>query len=582
MKKCLYRLIFSSLGAFTALTQAILIREYLVSFQGSELSLGIFYASWFFWVALGAALAIKHSSASKHLLTFLSIYALAAALQFLVFRNLKYLAGVEAWELLSFQKALLLTVFANAPISLLTGLIFTYGCWYFKNFTSSSKDAVSSAYIYESLGSFLAGICLTFLLINLINTALIILASCLFLSFLSAVSSVVLKNKGERAFSFSVLALFILLLAFRIPVNRAIGTLRWQTILPEAELIDEIDTPYRHLAVAEYKGNLVITSDGKILVNLTDRIAAEQNASLFAAMADLPVNILILGEGSENKISSLLSFQVKKITNVYQDRRYFYFLKKHAPDEIKTIFQDKKTEFIMQDPRKYLADTAEKFDLIVINKPEPSSLYANKYYTKEFYKLVKKALSDRGVATIKISSDKNFLGEEIRDYGTSVYQTLSNVFEKIVIVPAETAWFFAGNNNSPLSQSADELFLRADVYTPGDFKFKAAGIYSLLEEDRIEFVKNSYLNNPIIENLVNSDNRPLTYFLNLLFSLRYADSRLVKMLKIIFLSGWMVFIFPAMILFFLRICYLKYIDSSIDKRFIFSAKLYQFFSGFSS
>ncbi|MDD5613962.1 MAG: FMN-binding protein, partial [Candidatus Omnitrophica bacterium] len=582
MKKCLYRLILFSLGAFATLTQAILIREYLVSFQGNELSLGIFYASWFFWIASGAVWAIKCRNGAKYLLVFLNIYALAATTQFLIFRNLKYLASIQAWELFSFQKALPLTVFANAPVSLLTGLIFVYGCFYFKSFTGSSKDAVSSAYIYESLGSFLAGISITFLLTNLINTALILLLSCMALSLLSLISGFFLKNSRQAVFALAVLSVFIFIFIFRTPISRTIGNLRWQTILPEASVIDEIETPYRHLAIAEYKENIVITSDGKIIENLSDRISAEQDVSLFVAMADMPINILILGEASETKIHSLLSFQVKKIVNVYQDKAYFYFLKKHAPDEIKAIFQDKRTTFLMQDPRKYLADTEERFDLIIINKPEPSSLYANKYYTKEFYNLVKKRLSDRGVAAAKISSDRNFLSQEMIDYGSSVYRTLNDVFEKIAIAPQETAWFFTGDKDSPLSQSADELFLRADIYTPRDFKFKAAGIYSLVEEDRAEFIKNSYLSNPIIESLVNSDNRPLTYFLNLLFSLRYSDYKLIKILKIIFLSGWAVFIFPVLILFALRICYLKYTGSGFDESTVFNAKLYQFFSGSSS
>ena len=50
----MYRVLYLSLivyGAFSQITQALLIREDLVVFYGNEISLGVFFGSWLLWIA---------------------------------------------------------------------------------------------------------------------------------------------------------------------------------------------------------------------------------------------------------------------------------------------------------------------------------------------------------------------------------------------------------------------------------------------------------------------------------------------------------------------------------------------------
>jgi hypothetical protein len=41
-------------GLFTIAAQALLFREFVTTFEGNDISVGIFFASWFLWVGLGA------------------------------------------------------------------------------------------------------------------------------------------------------------------------------------------------------------------------------------------------------------------------------------------------------------------------------------------------------------------------------------------------------------------------------------------------------------------------------------------------------------------------------------------------
>ena len=187
---------FFSLGAFSLAAQTILIREYLISFQGNEIAIAIFYAAWFFWIALGAQIVILKNSISKYFPLILSFYPFLALLEFFLFRSLRGIAGVGAWELFPFQKILPLSILFNAPFSLATGIIFTAGCRLLKNPPDKNAAVVSKAYISESIGSFFAGVGIIILILKIVNPALILTVLSLLFLTISLFDSLYLKSKA--------------------------------------------------------------------------------------------------------------------------------------------------------------------------------------------------------------------------------------------------------------------------------------------------------------------------------------------------------------------------------------------------
>ncbi len=51
LRRHAYLLLFLTAGVFSFVAQAVLFREYLVLFNGSELAIGLFFGSWLLWVA---------------------------------------------------------------------------------------------------------------------------------------------------------------------------------------------------------------------------------------------------------------------------------------------------------------------------------------------------------------------------------------------------------------------------------------------------------------------------------------------------------------------------------------------------
>ncbi|MDP8233366.1 MAG: FMN-binding protein [Candidatus Saelkia tenebricola] len=584
MKKKLTQLTFLFLGLFSLLTQTILIREFFISFQGNEIAIGVFYASWFFWIAVGASLIIIKKKLADYFLKFLIFYPVLALIQLMLFRALRGIANVEVWEFFIFQKALPLSIILNTPLSLFTGIIFTSGCEFFKKRDENYSTAVSKAYIFESLGSFLAGILITVLLIRLTDIISILLFSSFIFLIISFLNTLYFKDKLSRILAIFVLILYALLIFNKTSLTDQLNYLRFKYILPQATLLEEINTPYQHLSVAKLKDQIIILSNGKISQTLPNKISADGMAALFIAMADMPKKILILGEFAENYISSLLDFPINSLTYVFKDKDYLGLVKKHAPTALSNIFSDERLQIVFQDSRHYLMNSENIYDLIIVNYPDPKTASLNKYYTAEFYQLCRKRLTKNGAIGAKITSAENFIGTEIKNYGSSIYYSLKSEFEKIAIIPGSTNWFFAGGENSLISQNPEILAERYRKYTPIESSFYPDGFYSLILMDRVEFLEQTYLNNPIFKNtgLVNSDKKPLSYFLNILVLGRYSDSFLVKMLKPVFFSGWILFIFPIILLLALRLHYLKFIENTPCEKAVFNSKAFQLFSGTSA
>jgi len=118
-------LIFSY-GLFTIAAQALLFREFITTFEGNDISVGIFFSSWFLWVAFGAILVYRTKTFAETLLKNIEFLLLAFLpafiLEWILIVQARELAGVESYELLSIRAILLLSTVINAPVSIITGM----------------------------------------------------------------------------------------------------------------------------------------------------------------------------------------------------------------------------------------------------------------------------------------------------------------------------------------------------------------------------------------------------------------------------------------------------------------------------
>ncbi len=139
-----------------------------------------------------------------------------------------------------------------------------------------------------------------------------------------------------------------------------------------------------------------------------------------------PETVFIAGGGEGATLRETLAHKsVKRAVMVDIDEQVIALCKKYLPDFSRGAFEDKRTELYHVDAREYLAKSREKFDVIIIDLPDPiEEGPAYLLYTKEFYQLVRDRLTGNGL--ICVQSGAATLSELLSF--SAVYNTLRSVF----------------------------------------------------------------------------------------------------------------------------------------------------------
>ncbi len=191
--------------------------------------------------------------------------------------------------------------------------------------------------------------------------------------------------------------------------------------------------------------------DGKIQISERDENKYHQylvDAPLLAHKK--PESICIVGGGDCYALEEAVKWgSLKRILMVEIDKGVVDFCIKYYP-EIQKVVKDKRIEIIYQDARAYLENTAEKFDVMVIDLTEPHGP-SKMLYTNEFYKICEKRMNKGGI--LSIHTDNFVLFPE--SFAT-IFKTVKSVFRNIFTARVDMpcfamGWTYRMASNTPIS-----------------------------------------------------------------------------------------------------------------------------------
>ncbi|SHK40774.1 polyamine aminopropyltransferase [Paramaledivibacter caminithermalis] len=167
-------------------------------------------------------------------------------------------------------------------------------------------------------------------------------------------------------------------------------------------------TKYQKLVVTKHLDDLRMFLNGNIQFSSIDEYRYHE-ALIHPAMslAKKRENILILGGGDGLAAREILKYdEVKSIKLVDLDPDVVSFCSTNPL--IKKLnnnsLQNKKVEIINTDAYKYLENTKKKFDVIIVDLPDPNNEALNKLYTNLFYRLIYHHLNHGGFVAIQSTS----------------------------------------------------------------------------------------------------------------------------------------------------------------------------------
>jgi len=70
----------------------------------------------------------------------------------------------------------------------------------------------------------------------------------------------------------------------------------------------------------------------------------------------------------------------------------------YLPPGEQKVLEDSRVHIYFQDGRAYLNSSSKKYDVIILNLPEPATAQINRFYTQEFFLKVKEKLNKGGLS----------------------------------------------------------------------------------------------------------------------------------------------------------------------------------------
>ena len=270
------------------------------------------------------------------------------------------------------------------------------------------RDLVSNVFTFDYIGALLAsilfplvlvpklGIMGTSLFFGMINISIAIALCFLLKSDLKRRN--ILKAKAIASFAL----LFVVFLFSENILSYSEGKLYGESI------IYSHSTPYQRIVLTHNKSDYRLYLNNNLQFSSADEYRYHE-ALVHPAMsiANKVENILVLGGGDGLAVREILKYKaVKKITLVDLDAGMTKLFK---TNEVLTGFNknslnNAKVTVFNQDAYIWAKNCRDKFDVVIIDFPDPSNYSLGKLYSLNFYRTVQNILSPNAVVTVQTTS----------------------------------------------------------------------------------------------------------------------------------------------------------------------------------
>jgi spermidine synthase len=476
------------LGFLATSFQIYLLREFSVHFYGNEMTYGIVLGSWLLWGGLGSIFASRRRiPASWFRPLFLGVvilYPAALAALRLSRLVLHRLPGEITGLSLIAPFALGSAFLVNFPL----GVLFVLA-------VSADRGNIGRVWTGEALGAALGGLAVSLGLIPCFSDWQGVAVA----GGLAALATLALPRAGRAVpgVALSLLAAGGLWL-FDFPSQR----LYWKPF----PLLASRDTPYDRLQVIKLKEQVSLYGSGLPLSASGDSAAAEESVHFAFLQRPSARRALLIG-GAAGGLSEALKYPGIEVDDVELDPEIVRLSLRHLPPYQRSGLLHPRAHILYRDGRDYLRSVRTRFDLIVLELPEPANALVNRFYTREFFRLARDRLTDSGVLSFRVPSSENYISPERLRFLGSLYQTLEAVFPTVAVVPGEANIFLASPGG--LTLDADILSARVERLGLETVYVRREYLAVRLDRLRVSLLQDKLSGAPVA---LNSDLAPLSYF----------------------------------------------------------------------
>ena len=332
------------------------------------------------------------------------------------------------------------------------------------------------------------------------------------------------------------------------------------------------------------------------------RVTAEAKELLSRDTGDLSgkeverLNRLLLEASFPQTIAKCPKTGVERLVHVDLDPQVLDLIRPYLPEDDKKALKSPKVRQYYVDGRHYVKTCKDRYDLIFVNVPDPSTAMLNRYYTREFFAELKRILRPDGVVAITVSCSYSYIGDILGDFVGSIYHTLGKEFKHLVMSPGDHSYIFASNAPGVVTSDPDLLAKRfldkgieSETFTEHHFAMLFPG--STTEQLRREMMernpagpppRSASEEKPLFQRpeadlagrrpaRLNTDLKPVSYFYNLLMWDKYTNSNLHRFFRGIEQTRPAAMLAGLAVLVLLRLGYTVLFRKSGDSQVRFNA-----------
>ena len=431
-------------------TQLALLREFINIFTGNELIIAVFLSIWILFTGLGAYLGRfteKKKEIKKYFLGFLLLLLAVLPVISLNLLHLLYSASGSAGRTLGLAHALVFAAVALAPFGIVHGAFFTIFTAYYTQNRSllNSGSAVARVFALDAGGDLLGGALFSFVFIYLLPNTASLIIPCAVLAGITLFFLIgIYKFYAVFIGGLFTIALLFLLLTAQYSLNQS----RYNRLFSSQRVLKIKNTKYGRIAVTVVNSQTNVYENTMLLFHTDNTAAVEKKTHLAAGQLKKVTNILLIGGAFNGMAEEVKQYKPRKIICIAKN----YYLTNILPPGLNRLppsfsgtLSPGKHALIFTDDRRFVAQDTNYYNCIIADKPDPLTMSLNRYYTSEFFRLIKKRLSPGGVFGFTLDANQNYMAEAKLEAVSSVYKSLQQVFKNIIIFPLDKLYFVASD-----------------------------------------------------------------------------------------------------------------------------------------
>lgn len=429
----------AGVGASAVMTQLVLMRELLAAFAGNELVFGLSLGSWLLLTGAGAWLARGALQRGRWERTFgwgqigIALLPLAQVLAVRGLRDAVFTRGAAV----DVPETVLGCLGLLAPFCLLAGAMLTLACALLA--TADQRTGVGWVYVADTFGGIAGGAAFSFALVPWFDHVALLGFPALLNLALAGQLAWRWRQRGRLGVA--LLAGFALG-AVALTTDADTLSTRWQY---PGEIVFRASSPYGRLVVTRDAGQLTFFENGVPVLSSDNTAHLEETVHYAMSQRPDAKRVLLISGGIAGAAREVLRYGAREVTGVELDPRMIEAGRRLLPENL----ADPRLTLIATDGRRFVQRTAARFDVIILDLPDPSTFQLNRFFTAEFFVDVKRILTPGGVLSFGLGRYENYASPELARLLSSAHRTARSAFAGVRMIPGGRVYFLA--SDGPLS-----------------------------------------------------------------------------------------------------------------------------------